>query len=293
MKNIIIEPIKIKLGDPIQLNQIYYSGKRYIVHIKEISRRDQRILDPEIGECKCPLFRVDIYNREFILLASDSIITYDSIIKGNLKWYIPNLDYDTSYMGRASRDDNPKAWMMWKDMIRACYNPGCSTFPYIGALGTIVCDRWLCFEYFLADLPHIQGYTDEYLYDHMPYIIDLYDRQRNIEPWKRIYAPGYVKMKKFPDSDISKYSNSLKNGEYYPHNDYATHKYTSGQVPQYNLFYRRSGLNFEIDTSIVTYYPVKPTANNPIRYGLIPYFSNSQYRCADTKYGRDMCTIIN
>ena len=42
--------------------------------------------------------------------------------------------------------------------LARCYNPNCSEYKYYGAIGVIVCVKWLCFEYFLQDLPLIPGY---------------------------------------------------------------------------------------------------------------------------------------
>lgn len=40
----------------------------------------------------------------------------------------------------------------WKSMIQRCHQPGASNFPYYGAKGISVCERWRDFSAFLADI---------------------------------------------------------------------------------------------------------------------------------------------
>ena len=280
----------IKNNNDIIVGNNYYAGrnKNYIVHVKEISNRDQRVLDPDEGECKCPLFRVDIYDRKLSLLAEDSIITYDHIKNGNLKWVIPDLNYDPSYMGRASKSNHPREYRLWKNMIGVCYNYYDSSFPFIGAMGTKVCDRWLCFEYFMADITHIDGYKnfeDDY---NNHYVIDILDKQKYINPCERIYGPGLVKIKKFKHSDVCKYLNTPKTKPQYPCNQYASAKYMRQMVPAYNLYMNRTGLNYRLDLNHATYY----TPNQMVQYGVRSYVTNSTYNAVNEFAGRDMCKII-
>src|SRR6185312_5628265 len=46
-------------------------------------------------------------------------------------------------------------------MIERCYDPNNNHYKSYGAVGVVVCDRWLCFEYFLNDLPLLSGYNEE------------------------------------------------------------------------------------------------------------------------------------
>ena len=63
-----------------------------------------------------------------------------------------NVDFKVVVNGK--RD---KRYMVWYNMIRRCYD-----IDYQRKHGLteqkIVCERWLCFEYFLQDLPLIENY---------------------------------------------------------------------------------------------------------------------------------------
>ena len=63
-----------------------------------------------------------------------------------------NVDFKVVVNGK--RD---KRYMVWYNMIRRCYD-----IDYQRKHGLteqkIVCERWLCFEYFLEDLPLIENY---------------------------------------------------------------------------------------------------------------------------------------
>ena len=45
-------------------------------------------------------------------------------------------------------------------MITRCYDKNNANYRLYGAKGVTVCDRWHCFEYFLEDLPLIDGYNN-------------------------------------------------------------------------------------------------------------------------------------
>lgn len=41
---------------------------------------------------------------------------------------------------------------IWSLMLQRCRDPGCTIWPYYGGRGISVCERWLKFENFLADM---------------------------------------------------------------------------------------------------------------------------------------------
>ena len=43
-------------------------------------------------------------------------------------------------------------YTIWIDMIRRCTNPKRSEYPWYGGRGISVCQRWMCFENFFADM---------------------------------------------------------------------------------------------------------------------------------------------
>ena len=82
------------------------------------------------------------------------------ILKRNvINPYYP-IVYDTGYCGNASPDQHKYEYHKWQKMISRCYNPKDKKYKNYGAVGVYVCERWKCFEYFLEDFSHIEGYEE-------------------------------------------------------------------------------------------------------------------------------------
>ena len=79
------------------------------------------------------------------------------------------------------------AYNMWLSMINRCYNPNDQRYNIYGALGITVCSKWLCFEYFLEDLPLIDGY-ELWLNNRGKYQLDKDYKQMNLPKNKRVYS---------------------------------------------------------------------------------------------------------
>lgn len=62
------------------------------------------------------------------------------------------------YSGNARKSDYLREYSAWKNMIYRCYVEDSDDYRFYGKEGVTVCDKWKCFEYFLEDLPHIEGY---------------------------------------------------------------------------------------------------------------------------------------
>jgi len=284
----------LKFDENTQLNVGDYFRaykSKYFTLIKEIAE-NQRNFEVGYGEYKTTLIKVDIFNKEEKLLAKDSIVPISNIISGALSKYIPNLDYDPTYFGSIDPYNYPVHFKIWRNMVEKCFDPTSQAFPYIGALGTTVCDRWRCFEYFFADFIHIAGYAeagDGIFYQ--PYVIDLYDIQKRIHPSQRVYAPGYVKFKPFKQSDICKYINLSPNLNNYPKDLEITMKYRSGEIDiKETLFAKQTGINVYLNIDDACYYYDNTVGYQPLvaynmYYQLIPY----NYCIRPMK---EMCTII-
>lgn len=67
-------------------------------------------------------------------------------------------------IGIAKKTANLKEYTVWKNMIERCYNQNNNRYNSYGGNGVTVCERWLCFEYFLDDLEKIEGYDKEKFY---------------------------------------------------------------------------------------------------------------------------------
>jgi hypothetical protein len=54
--------------------------------------------------------------------------------------------------GGPAADLRTPTYMSWDNMIQRCTNPKRTEYPYYGGRGIAVCDRWLTFANFLADM---------------------------------------------------------------------------------------------------------------------------------------------
>lgn len=71
------------------------------------------------------------------------------------------LKLGVACIGNVNSKHHIKEFNKWRGMIERCYDLENNHYNAYGALGVTVCDRWLCFEYFLNDLPQINGYDYE------------------------------------------------------------------------------------------------------------------------------------
>ena len=254
------EKTQLHVGDYFRA----YKSKYYTL-VKEIAE-NQRNYEDCYGEYIITMVKVNIYNKEEKLLAEDSIVPIEELIAGALAKYIPNTDYDPTYLGMADPYKYPVEYKIWKDMTTRCFDYTDKVFPYIGGLGTTVCDRWRCFEYFLADLRHMEGYQevkDNLAYNH--YVVDLYDIQKHIHPSNRIYAPGYVKLKPFKQSDICRYYNLSMSLNTYPKDLVTTTKYITGELdPKETLYKKQTGMIVKLDLTTTNYYYDQKVGYQPL-----------------------------
>ena len=96
---------------------------------------------------------------------------------------------------------NTNAYHTWFRMIERCYDPKAHMYPNYGGIGVKVCDRWLCFEYFLQDIPYLQGYS-EWIANPGKYQLDKDVLQQNIPKEMRIYSAQTCMF-------ISQYQNTI------------------------------------------------------------------------------------
>lgn len=282
------ETTQLHVGDYFRA----YKSKYYTL-VKEIAEK-QRNYEDGYGEYYITMVKVDIFNKEEKLLAENSIVPIDRLISGALAKYIPDLYYNPTYLGMCDPYNYPIEYKIWVDMRDRCYDCKDKVFPYIGALGTTMCDRWKCFEYFLADFKHIAGYAefkDNLCYNH--YIVDLYDIQKHIHPSNRIYAPGYVKLKPFKESDICKYYNLPISLNTYPKDLVITTKYINGEIDiKETLFKKQTGMIVKIDLDATNYYYDSNIGYQPLVAMINPYMSYTYNMCYNKPPMREMCTIV-
>lgn len=92
-----------------------------------------------------------------------SNVTRPNIFKGSVKDYYSATVAGVGFLGNARKSEHKKEYNIWADMLARCYKKNASGYRWYGELGVSVCDRWLCFENFVKDLPLVAGY-DEILF---------------------------------------------------------------------------------------------------------------------------------
>lgn len=90
-----------------------------------------------------------------------NIYRKDEILKCKPKNPFYPSTYGIGYLGNAVKKGNDSAYFRWKNMISRCYNPDSHRYNTYGEKGITVCERWLCFEYYLDDFENIDGYDKD------------------------------------------------------------------------------------------------------------------------------------
>lgn len=70
-------------------------------------------------------------------------------------------------------------YIKWKSMITRCYNPNHKEYNNYGGNNIVVCNEWLCYEYFCKTLPFVRGYNDWVANGKAGYDLDKDILQRN------------------------------------------------------------------------------------------------------------------
>lgn len=101
------------------------------------------------------------YVIEFIKTGYKKKISRASMAEGTIRDpYFP-IYYNIACLGDVNTSKYRKELNVWRFMLARCYDEKHNNYKTYGAKGVRVCDRWLCFENFLIDLPKIKGYDEE------------------------------------------------------------------------------------------------------------------------------------
>lgn len=137
--------------------------------------------------------RTRMVKIEFLLTKTIKSVPLHNAIYGNVyDPYYPSV-YGVACLGEYDKSKHiPKIQTMWRGMLSRCINKNSGSYKSYGGIGVTVCERWLCYEYFLNDIQHISGY-DEYIESinngGQKYQLDKDLLQQNIPINKRIYSP--------------------------------------------------------------------------------------------------------
>ena len=175
-------------------------------------------------------------------------------------------------------------------MIDRCYNKNSNAYEKYGAIGVRVCDRWLCYEYFVQDLPKIPNYD---LWKRYPKIYRLDKDILQNRADNKVYSPETCMFISSRDNTIEMHKRMNCNSSGY----LGVFKHTSG-----NFFVRVGGDYFGSFTNPIAaanmYNHIIKARNYPEQFlNDVPYmdrFECNEYRTRD-RYGRlkTMCYILD
>jgi hypothetical protein len=122
---------------------------------------------------------------KFLDTGSVKVVRLADALVGNIRDdYRPNVA-GVGCIGNAS--SYHPAYNVWNSMLQRCYCKTDANYVRYGAKGITVCERWHCFEYFLEDLPYIDGYNN-WLNNPELYQLDKDYKQQGIPYNKKIYS---------------------------------------------------------------------------------------------------------
>jgi hypothetical protein len=101
-----------------------------------------------------------IYKIEFIKSGYiKENLTISNINKGSVKDRLTPVVCGVGCLGEATKSDNLKEYNLWMNMLKRCYDKTAPAYKWYGEKGVTVCARWFRFDYFLEDLPYINGWN--------------------------------------------------------------------------------------------------------------------------------------
>lgn len=134
--------------------------------------------------------RIDGYDRravviQFINTGTIETVPYSQAMAGRVKdVYMPKIA-GIACIGHATCYH--PAYVIWRNMIFRCYNINSQDYINYGAKGVKVCQKWLCFEFFIEDLPFIDGY-ENWVNNPNMYHLDKDYKQEGVPTNMKIYS---------------------------------------------------------------------------------------------------------
>lgn len=129
-------------------------------------------------------------------------------LKGKAKDKFARTVYGIGYIGNTNTSSSSREYILWAAILGRCYGINNVGYPYYGAKGVTVCDRWHCLEYFIDDLPFIPGYN---LWLQYPgkYELDKDSLQMDVPEYLKVYSPETCCF--INKSDNSRYADKYQN----------------------------------------------------------------------------------
>lgn len=103
-----------------------------------------------------------VYRCKFIESGFECDVSYTNILKGTVKDRLYPSVCGVGMFGYAPDCiKHTRIYSIWSHMINRCYNPKRKDYNLYGGCGVSVCERWHRLDYFIEDLPLIDGYNKD------------------------------------------------------------------------------------------------------------------------------------
>ena len=101
------------------------------------------------------------YRIRFLLTNYEKDVCASCITYGEIRDPYYPIYYGVACLGNIKTTEHKREFNLWRFMIQRCYDKNYDGYKLYGEKGIQVCDRWLCFEYFLNDIPYIKGFDEQ------------------------------------------------------------------------------------------------------------------------------------
>lgn len=87
-------------------------------------------------------------------------VTLSNMRRGAVRDRYAATVFGKGCLGEAKKSEHPHEYQIWTCMLERCYVETATGYQWYGGKGVTICDRWLCFENFVNDLPKLPGYDE-------------------------------------------------------------------------------------------------------------------------------------
>ena len=145
---------------------------------------------------------------KFLNTGYECIKDLSSINKGEIKDPYEKSIYGVACIGNSSYKNNIKIYAIWKSIICKCYDKLNNIYKHNESIGIkrTVCDRWLCFEYFLEDISNFENF-DKLMNSEMVWGIGLKDKKYTE------YNNDTIKIDMIKNFNIARLTNNKNNSK--------------------------------------------------------------------------------
>lgn len=107
--------------------------------------------------------------------------------RGTLKDRLSPSIHGVGIVGCTDGTESQKAKNIWKGILERCYNPSNPNYISYGGKGITISERWRRLDYFIEDIPKIEGY-DEYLFESGMFELDKDKKQVGVPYHEKVYS---------------------------------------------------------------------------------------------------------